>query len=163
MNYPGEVLMKTNGFTLIELLVVVLVIGILAAVAMPQYERAVEKSRVSEAVARTRAIWTAQQAYLMSNGSYATDLADLDLTFTGTPTNAGGTPSLNTKDYSCRAVNAGATADNAFGIGVCRRNGKPYAIYYARGDEQLACYYDNDEGEKWCQIFTGKTEAPYYF
>lgn len=163
MNYPGEVLMKTNGFTLIELLVVVLVIGILAAVAMPQYERAVEKSRVSEAVARTRAIWTAQQAYLMSNGSYATDLADLDLSFTGTPTSAGGTPSLNTKDFSCRAVNAGATADNAFGIGVCRRNGKPYAIYYARNDEQLACYYDNAEGEKWCQIFTGKTEAPYYF
>ena len=57
--------MKTNGFTLIELLVVVLIIGILAAVAVPQYERAVEKSRVSEAVARTRSIWTAQQAYLM--------------------------------------------------------------------------------------------------
>lgn len=155
--------MKTSGFTLIELLVVVLIIGILAAVAVPQYERAVEKSRVSEAVARTRSIWTAQQAYFMSNGTYATDLADLDLSFSGTAAIEGGTPSLKTKDYSCRAVNAGATADNAFGIGVCRRNGKPYAIYYARNDEQLACYYDNAEGEKWCQIFTGKTEAPYYF
>ena len=69
----------TAGFTLIELLVVVLIIGILAAVAVPQYEKAVEKSRTAEAITGLTAIGHAQQVYHLATGSYADDWSDLDV------------------------------------------------------------------------------------
>ena len=66
-------------FTLIELLVVVLIIGILAAVALPQYTLAVEKSRAAEPMAVLRSVRDAQEIYYMTNGIYAEDLEDLDI------------------------------------------------------------------------------------
>lgn len=70
---------KNAGFTLIELLVVVLIIGILAAVAVPQYEKAVEKSRSAQALSLLRSFYNAQQVYYMANGTYASKISDLDL------------------------------------------------------------------------------------
>ncbi len=62
--------MKKNkrAFTLIELLVVVLILGILAAVALPQYQKAVEKSRVSEALTTLSALEKALDNYVLENG-----------------------------------------------------------------------------------------------
>lgn len=69
-----------GGFTLIELLVVVLIIGVLAAIAVPQYQVAVMKSRVAQVLPFLAGIKTAQDAYYMANGKYSDRWDELDVT-----------------------------------------------------------------------------------
>ena len=68
-----------QAFTLIELLVVVLIIGILSAIALPQYEKAVLRARCTEAIITLRAITDAQERYAMANGEYTNNLSELDV------------------------------------------------------------------------------------
>ena len=70
---------NNKGFTLIELLVVVLILGILAAMAMPQYFKAVERSRMTEAVTLLSNIATAQQRKYLQINAYAKDYRGLDV------------------------------------------------------------------------------------
>ena len=72
-------MLKRKGFTLIELLVVVLIIGILAAIALPQYEAAVKKSKLAKYMAWVSSIARAQDAYYLAAGKYSDDLNLLDV------------------------------------------------------------------------------------
>ncbi len=70
-------LIKGKGFTLIELLVVILIIGILAAVALPQYQKSIFKTHCLEAITTLKSIVDAQEAYAYEHGEYTASLADL--------------------------------------------------------------------------------------
>ncbi len=70
-----------KGFTLIELLVVVLIIGILAAIALPQYEKTVEKSRAAELAILLKNWTDAAQVYWMEQGAAVVSVDDLSIQF----------------------------------------------------------------------------------
>jgi len=74
--------MKNRAFTLIELLVVVLIIGILAAIAVPKYQFAVAKSQAVQLQVRVNAIYKAAKIYELTNGTWPNDIRDLDIDIT---------------------------------------------------------------------------------
>ena len=73
------------GFTLLELLVVVIIIGILATIALPQFGKAMKKARLTEAQDSVGAILTAEWAYFQENNEWA-DSANMQRLLVDVPT-----------------------------------------------------------------------------
>ena len=136
---------KRRGFTLIELLVVVLIIGILAAVAVPQYQKAVEKARLSEAIVIMRTIAKAHQLYYMENGEYLkpNEMDKLVIDIPGTPVTTDKRIQTAYFTYSPSGwISFGkATADLVYAVRVSEDGTALYALNITQAEpHKIQCY-----------------------
>lgn len=124
-----------KGFTLIELLVVVLIIGILSAVALPQYTKAVEKSRMAQAFSLFQPLRQAVDAYVLAAGYSRVELvghpsgvasAELDVDVEKLANCQSGEDRCHGKDFSYDVWCAGSSCY----ISICRENRMNKLIAY---------------------------------
>lgn len=153
-----------KGFTLIELLVVVLIIGILAAVAVPQYTKAVEKSRAAEAMSLLRSIAQANTAYYLANGHYTADLTDLDITIPGKDSTFGDMARKDSK-YFQYGARRNTSADTSGTIAIAHRLpiNTLYSLSIFEGKSGVYCMPYTTNGTDICKhLSQGKTDGSYY-
>ena len=98
--------MNKKGFTLMELLIVVLLIGVLAGIAIPQYFNAVERQKSVEALGVLGDIEKAQMRYAAINEAFTTDFSNLDIDMGDT--NSGSSHETRNFTYTLNANNATA-------------------------------------------------------
>ena len=157
---------NTAGFTLIEMMVVVLIIGILAAIALPQYRMAVTKAKVAAILPLMRAWKDALMEYKLTNGDYNID-----------PLKSGNILGVSwPSDWDAECINYGECyndywscfANEEFnGMVYCGYgpNHDTFSIYMYQPDEEnypeyagmMTCaVYDSGEGHKVCKALGGK-------
>ena len=146
--------MKNKAFTLIELLVVVLIIGILAAIAVPQYQKAVLKSRTSEAVLMLKTILDAQEEYYLAHDEYTDNINDLSISL---PT---GRAFLFDGKASTLAAHLDANQPNTY-FYTCWGKRTCGAFAYSPDLPNLEFHTQKDKkdytGKHWCNVYGDKS------
>ncbi|MBR4592003.1 MAG: prepilin-type N-terminal cleavage/methylation domain-containing protein [Elusimicrobiaceae bacterium] len=129
-----------KGFTLIELLVVVLIIGILAAIALPQYTKAVEKSRATEAMQLLGTLANAEWIYMMQTGHYTNDLSVLDISLPGV--GASFASDIHTNNYKIEVTSLDQATTFKAAAQRANSSGVPYST--AGDDKKYAIIVELD-------------------
>ena len=121
---------SNKAFTLIELLVVVLIIGILAAIAVPQYQKAVLKAELHKGIPLVESLYQAQHAYYLTHGNFATDIDALDISI---PLNENCIKEQNNKysRYKCSFGTIGL-ADYFTNVGFQDSNSLIYYLHFVQ-------------------------------
>ena len=164
---------RLGGFTLIELLVVVLIIGILAAMAMPQYFKAVERSRMAEAVTIMDSIVKSQRRKYMQINDYADWFEGLDVAPKGAKrwsyytdgdpeTGAGGNGFRIDLNKSVFDLSASSVRVYRVVNGDMDSSSLQYKYTLARTyqNDNVTCYGGNQAGRELCADFCG-IDDPY--
>ena len=144
--------MKNKAFTLVELLVVILVIGIIAAIAYPQYQRATYKAIDAKLRLAFHDIAKAQNFYYSITGAYGNtgDEEKIDAPY----------PVENNRfiigdGFSCKLASSGGP------ILTCSLSNPPCLIYYYIYNNHINCFTystSNFKADKFCQFITGQAE-----
>ena len=147
---------RLGGFTLIELLVVVLIIGILAAIAVPQYELAVEKARAAEALSVLKSIKQAGDLCVLQQGGmreeYMCGFDEIDLDLPGFDCSDPMYCNGKNFEYNCDLNGCMWPYANPAG------NLEYYWLYLSdpNYDYKSTCYGDNAKGQRLCKALGGK-------
>ena len=154
--------MKNKAFTLIELLIAILIIGILAAIAVQQYQKAMDRTRFLQAVTRMESIWRAQQRYHLANGVWSTNFNELDIDVAIPPIQNSSNTITFPSGESCWIYEYYGGCSMRFH----GSNTATYRIYWNTGGKACVVYPANNErGRALCKAVTGhegKQESVYY-
>ncbi len=146
---------QNRGFTLIELLVVVFIIGILSAIALPQYRVAVIKARYMQLVTAVESLRQAEESFFLANGAYTLEAENLDISLPGDTSGQ----RIVARNLSCSL----ASEDNVILSYIFCTNEDSLGYYYNPHSKQRKCFsYEPSSSvlSQVCKSFGGGSGVP---